>query len=138
MLARTDRYYTNGIKFGVGLPFDLLQVPAAQVLRSLDPEGGEDIHIGLFVGQNMYTPRDIGIAAPQPDDRPWAAWLYLGGVAQRARGNRLDTVEFDVGVVGPAALGEQVQKGWHRLVRVRGRGPPPRRPQHLPRRPRVP
>jgi lipid A 3-O-deacylase len=119
MLARTDRYYTNGIKFGVGLPFDLLQTPAAEVLRSLDPDNGEDIHVGLFLGQNMYTPRDITIATPQPNDRPWAAWLYLGGVAQRARGNRLDTAELDLGLVGPAALGEQVQKGWHRLVGVK-------------------
>jgi hypothetical protein len=119
MLARTDRYYTNGIKFGVGLPFDLLQMPAAQLLRSIDPYEGDDIHVGLFVGQNLYTPRDISIAAAQPNDRPWAAWLYLGGVAQRARGNRLNTVEFDLGVVGPAALGEPVQKGWHRLIDVR-------------------
>lgn len=116
MWARTDRYYTNGIKLGVGLPFDLLQVPAAEVLRQFDPHGGEGIHLGLFLGQNMYTPRDITVPGAQPLDRPWAAWLYLGGVAQRARQNRLDTVEIDVGVVGPAALGEDVQKGWHRLI----------------------
>lgn len=119
MLARTDRYYTNGLKLGVGIPFDLLQMPAAEVLRAIDPDGGADIHVGLFVGQNMYTPRDITVTAAQPHDRPWAAWLYLGGVAQRARGNRLDTVEFDVGMVGPAALGEPVQKAWHRLVDTR-------------------
>lgn len=119
MLARTDRYYTNGIKFGVGLPFELLQSPAAEVLRSFDPDNGDGIQVGLFLGQNMYTPRDITIATPQPDDRPWAAWLYLGGVAQRARNNRLDTVEFDLGVVGPAALGEPVQKAWHRLIDVK-------------------
>jgi hypothetical protein len=118
MLARTDRYYTNGIKLGIGLPFDLLQTPAADVLRRIDPDNGADVHVGLFLGQNMYTPRDIAIATAQPDDRPWAAWLYLGGVAQRARGNRLDTVEFDLGVVGPAALGEPVQKAWHRFVGV--------------------
>lgn len=117
--ARTDRYYTNGFKLGVGVPFDLLQSPAAAVLRGLDPDNGADVQVGLFLGQNMYTPRDITIAAAQPNDRPWAAWLYLGGVAQRARGNRLDTVELDVGVVGPAALGEQVQKAWHRLVDAR-------------------
>ncbi|MBU0751644.1 MAG: lipid A deacylase LpxR family protein [Gammaproteobacteria bacterium] len=119
MLARTDRYYTNGIKIGLGLPFEILQTPAAEVLRGLDPDGGEDIHVGLFLGQNMYTPRDITIAAAQPNDRPWAAWLYLGGVAQRARGNRLDTVELDLGVVGRAALGEPVQKAWHRLIDVK-------------------
>lgn len=119
MLARTDRYYTNGIKLGIGLPFELLQTPAAEVLRSIDPDNGADVHVGLFLGQNMYTPRDITIAAPQPYDRPWAAWLYLGGVAQRARGNRLDTVELDLGLIGPAALGEPVQKAWHRFVGVR-------------------
>lgn len=116
MWANTDRYYTNGIKFGIGLPFDILQTRAAEVLRRLDPDDGEDVHVGLFLGQNLYTPRDISIAAAQPHDRPWAAWLYLGGVAQRARGNRLDTVEIDVGVVGPAALGEEVQREWHRLI----------------------
>ncbi len=119
MLARTDRYYTNGLKLGVGVPFDLLQLPAAEVLRALDPEGGAGVQVGLFLGQHMYTPRDITLAAPQPNDRPWAAWLYLGGVAQRARGNRLDTVEFDVGMVGPAALGEPVQTVWHRLIDTR-------------------
>ncbi len=119
MLARTDRYYTNGIKLGVGLPFELLQTPAANMLRSFDPDNGDDVQVGLFLGQNMYTPRDITIAAAQLNDRPWAAWLYLGGVAQRARNNRLDTVEFDVGFVGPAALGEEVQKAWHHLVDVK-------------------
>jgi hypothetical protein len=119
LFARTDRYYTNGIKFGAGLPFDFLQMSAAKVLRSLDPENGAGIHVGLFLGQNMYTPRDITIATAQPNDRPWAAWLYLGGVAQRARDNRLDTVELDLGVVGPAALGEPVQKEWHRLIGVK-------------------
>lgn len=119
MLARTDRYYTNGLKLGVGLPFDLLQVPAAELLRQFAPEASEGAHLGLFLGQNMYTPRDITQSAAQPFDRPWAAWLYLGGVAQRARGNRLDTVEIDLGMVGPAALGEAVQKNWHHLIGVK-------------------
>lgn len=40
-------------------------------------------------------------------------------MVQRVRGNRLDTVELDIGVVGPAALGKQVQSGWHSLIGVR-------------------
>jgi hypothetical protein len=117
MLANTDRYYTNGLKFGVGLPLDLIQVPASDLLRKL-ADGEEAPHVGLFLGQNMYTPRQITIATPQPWDRPWAAWLYLGGVAQLARGNRLDTVELDLGLVGPPALGRQIQTEWHRLIGV--------------------
>ena len=124
MLAHSDRYYTNGIKLGGGLPFrvlrdvvgDVLEGPAAELLDTLGPKAGGDIKVGMFAGQNLYTPKSITIAAPQPNDRPWAAWLYLGGVAQRAIGNRLDSVEIDIGMVGPAALGRQVQTGWHRLI----------------------
>lgn len=80
MLANTDRYYTNGIKLGVGLPFELLQTPATEVLRQIDPHDGEDVHVGLFVGQNLYTlatlksrppSRTIG---PGPPGCIWAAW----------------------------------------------------------------
>ena len=116
LLARTDRYYTNGIKFGGGVPFEVLQLPATELLKQLAPQGGSAIHLGLFLGQNLYTPKSIGISQAQALDRPWAAWLYLGGVAQRAKDNRLDTVEIDLGLVGPSALGREVQTGWHRLI----------------------
>ena len=119
MLAGTDHYYTNGIKFGIGVPFETLQqvfrIPAKFAL-DLFTDPGADFHFGLFAGQNLYTPRNITISAPQPYDRPWAAWLYLGGVAQRVKGNRLDTAELDIGMVGPWALGDQVQSEWHSLV----------------------
>ena len=116
MLARTDRYYTNGIKFGGGMGFDLLQLPAAELLRRVAPRAKGTVHLGLFLGQNLYTPKSIKVGTAQPLDRPWAAWLYLGGVAQRARDNRLDTVELDLGLIGPSALGREVQSNWHRLI----------------------
>lgn len=115
MLAGTDRYYSNGIKLGGGIPFETLQLPAHQILRHLVDQA-DAAHLGFFLGQNLYTPRDITLSAAQPGDRPWAAWLYLGGVAQRMKDNRLDTVELDLGMVGPAALGEAVQSRWHRLI----------------------
>jgi lipid A 3-O-deacylase len=122
MLAGTDRYYTNGIKLGIGasgsLVAQLLKLPADGLLRQIISLDASTPHFGLFLGQNLYTPRDIGIAAPQPGDRPWAAWLYLGGIAQVVRGETLHTVEFDIGVTGPAALGDPIQTGWHRLVGV--------------------
>jgi lipid A 3-O-deacylase len=116
----TDRYYTNGIKFGGGVHANrlierLFQEPAERVLRRFSDDPG-DVHVGLFLGQNMYTPKRITVAEPQPFDRPWAAWLYVGGVAQSVSGNRLQTVEFDLGIIGPAALGRDVQTAWHELV----------------------
>lgn len=117
-LAGTDHHYTNGIKFGIGVPFDALQVFKMPAKFTLDlfTEPGADYHFGLFAGQNLYTPSNITISSPQPHDRPWAAWLYLGGVAQRVKGNRMDTVELDIGMVGPAALGEQAQSQSHSLI----------------------
>lgn len=127
MLAGSDRYYTNGFKVGGGIEVPLLENLLTPVPKSIldaltqpTADGKEPIsHFGLFIGQNMYTPRDITITENQPYDRPWAAWLYVGGVVQRVRGDRLDTVELDVGMVGPAALGRQVQTGWHRLIGVK-------------------
>ena len=114
----TDQYYTNGIKIGGGLPAarlaKLFSAPASALLDAIT-EGASN-HLGFFVGQNLYTPRDITIGTPQPHDRPWAAWLYLGGVAQTVKEDRVHTVEFDLGVVGPPALGEPVQTFWHQLV----------------------
>jgi len=129
MLAHSDRYYTNGIKFGIGVPGDTLSKLfcdiTTPILQRLSPQTKEAvvdeierIHFGWFIGQNLYTPRTITIAAPQPNDRPWASWSYLGGVAQRVdrTGTRLDTVEIDLGFVGPISLGDQIQTGWHRLI----------------------
>ena len=114
----SDQYYTNGIKIGGGIPADKVSRfftrPPNALLDAITD--GASNHFGLFFGQNMYTPRDITIAAPQPNDRPWAAWLYVGAVAQSVKDDHLHTVEFDLGVVGPPALGRQVQTAWHNLV----------------------
>jgi lipid A 3-O-deacylase len=123
----TDQYYTNGIKIGGGVPADnlggLFARPSNVLLDAITD--GASNHLGLFFGQNIYTPRDISVTAPQPNDRPWAAWLYMGAVAQSVKEEkrpsgvmegRLHTVEFDLGMVGPPALGRQVQTAWHKLV----------------------
>ncbi len=120
MLSGTDRYYTNGIKFGGGVSAEplierIFQKPAESVLRSVTNAPGQ-IEFGLFLGQNMYTPRNIKTSLPQPLDRPWAAWLYVGGVVQNVEKDRLQTVELDLGMVGPAALGKLVQSEWHKLI----------------------
>ena len=114
----SDQYYTNGFKIGGGVPADkvgkLFTRPPNALLDAITD--GASNHFGLFFGQNMYTPRNIAVAAPQPNDRPWAAWLYVGAVAQSVKNDHLHTVEFDIGVVGPPALGRQVQTAWHQLV----------------------
>jgi hypothetical protein len=124
----TDRYYTNGLKIGAGVSEQALPGPIREryrrLLRAVGParpgetEPERQLHFGLFIGQNMYTPRDIRIRAPQPFDRPWAGWSYLGLVGQRLSGpsDTLDTLEIDLGVVGPASGAKAVQTWWHDVV----------------------
>ncbi|RKZ05838.1 DUF2219 domain-containing protein, partial [bacterium] len=68
------------------------------------------------LGQNLYTPEDIKTTELIEDDRPYAAWLYFaaGLIADTRRS--LDIVEFSVGMVGPAALGEPLQKWVHSVI----------------------
>jgi lipid A 3-O-deacylase len=114
----TDQYYTSGIKIGGGVPAEritrLITRPPNALLDAISD--GASNHFGLFIGQNLYTPRDITVATPQAFDRPWAAWSYIGAVAQSVKEDRLHTVEFDIGFVGAPALGRQVQTFWHKYI----------------------
>jgi hypothetical protein len=65
----------------------------------------------FLAGQRIYTPRRDA-PEPVPGERPYAGWLFAG--AQIARGQRSLAVE--IGFTGPAALGEPVQNGVHRLL----------------------
>jgi hypothetical protein len=135
--AGTDQHYTNGAKISF-LSTDLGSFTAdpvpqsvqklARTLGGLVPPG-HDVKLGLSLGQNLYTPINIHTTAPQPLDRPYAAWLY-GGVAfevyqpPRVQANgdrtiaRLDTLEVTAGLVGPGALGKQAQNNVHHLLGI--------------------
>ena len=132
--AGTDEHYTNGFKLSV-LSSDLTNFTAdpvplvvQQVARALDRlvPPGRDCKLGLALDQNLYTPVNIATTAPQPADRPYAAWLYASAAFQVyqpprvfATGTRaiarLDTLEVSVGLVGPGALGRQAQNNIHSL-----------------------
>lgn len=138
--AGTDRYYTNGFKLSfLTAPIDSFTaapVPApiraaARALgRFLPPD--RDYKLGLSLGQNIYTPVDIHNTAFLPTDRPYAAWLYFGTAFQvytpsveemgfadfLHSAGRLDTFEVTLGMVGPAALGREIQNGFHDLIGV--------------------
>jgi lipid A 3-O-deacylase len=135
--AGTDRHYTNGFKISAlstnlrsfkdpDVP-GLLRSIADQVDNLIEPE--REPKLGLSLGQNIYTPADIENPDYQPDDRPYAAWLYVGAAFhnyrpayQRDDGTvgpaRVDVFEINLGMVGPAALGEQVQNAVHNLLDI--------------------
>lgn len=77
---------------------------------------GLNRRIGLAVGQNMQTPRDLSATEPIPDDVPYAGSL----------GFEINWVAFDdevlhgyaliLGVIGPASGAEVTQKWIHELI----------------------
>lgn len=68
----------------------------------------------------MYTPADISTSEVIPDDRPYAGWSYFSLGYHRAnnfsdRLDFLDTVEIQMGLVGPESFTEESQKFVHKL-----------------------
>ena len=127
-IANTDRHYTSGFRLSwVSEAVDTEPKWAKDVLELVYPFADlRKGRIGAAFGQSIFTPEDTGTSALVRNDRPYAGWLY-GGIsahALTARANdpivrdRLDTVELDVGLVGPYALGKQVQNGVHELINV--------------------
>jgi hypothetical protein len=134
LFGRTDRDYTNGLRLAwlspalpelpegwahlLTLPTFFGEKPATSVTR----------RFGVSLGQNLYTPDDTAASQPIPNDRPYAAWLYASFALQsiykrpseknpdQQEPVRLDTLQLDLGVVGPAAAGAFVQNNFHRYI----------------------
>jgi hypothetical protein len=117
-----DRWYTNGAHFGwsyrrdapLAAPFEWFRHVAESHLDVRSDTGPPTI--AGFVGQNIYTPKDIQLATPQAHDRPYAGLLTFGFDAFAYRGNGHRALDLRVGVAGPAAGGGEIQSGFHRLI----------------------
>ncbi len=124
LFGDSDAQYTNGIQIGWMSPdlerFEQAhQVPAwmtglSSHLPFIDVPDSQH-NIGLTLGQKMFTPDDTASRALVRDDRPYAGWLY-GGLSFISKSTtRLDTVELQAGVIGPASFGEDTQRLVHDL-----------------------
>lgn len=113
----TDRYYTQGMKLSV-LTGDLEGGPLSNAIVALLPGEADDWTLRTTVGfgQHMYTPENKRAFTPDPDDRPYAGWLYgsYGGLA--FQDNQAAGLELQVGVVGPEAHAGQLQNWWHQQI----------------------
>lgn len=70
----------------------------------------------LGAGQEIYTPRHDG-PEPVPGERPYAGWLYAAAALDLSDPDGTGhTFALELGLTGPAALGEPVQNGFHHLV----------------------
>ena len=118
-----DQGYTNGAMITLVSPnlVDYTDDPCLPrlarwingYLERLQPGGFEQQNMVFGFGQGLFTPTDFTRADLVADDRPYAGVL-LASFGYNARNDgHLRTTQLQLGVVGPAALGEEVQDAVH-------------------------
>ncbi|MNK08128.1 hypothetical protein D3C87_260560 [compost metagenome] len=118
----SDQSYSNGFRFSYVYAEDRIPVWVPTLTdwsKRLKKEFAKSTtNFGISLAQQIYTPNDTETAEPIPDDRPYAAWLYVGLTSNFQTKTHSHSLELDIGVVGPAAMGEQVQNSFHNLIGV--------------------
>jgi len=117
-----DKYYTNGVQFSLLMKEDAPKL--LDMVSKLTPfyQQGEELNLVKYtLGQKMFTPDDISDPNLQLNDRPYAGYLYFGAsvLSQIYHSDSFtygNQFEVTLGVVGPAAFGEQTQTGVHKMI----------------------
>lgn len=110
---RTDRGYTDGSRLGVLLyrpdtNDSWLKIPYTDLPR--------EHFISFSVTQQIFTPSDLNVSGLIEDDRPYAGWLYFQTALYQSSEKHLDTLAFQIGIVGDASQMESVQKYIHSSI----------------------
>jgi hypothetical protein len=113
----TDQHYTNGVALDyTTAPQDTPRwlEKFAHDLPLFDSDG--EVRTNYELGQYIFTPRNTGLAVPDPTDRPYAGYLYLGLGILTKTDDHLDQAQLQLGTTGPASLAEDSQKWVHGLL----------------------
>lgn len=70
------------------------------------------------LGQDIHTQNRRDLPTPDPQDRPTAGWLYLSGAVLLESADETRMAELQLGVVGPAAGAQALQRVWHQMLGV--------------------
>lgn len=120
LFFQTDRYYTNGVQLERKTRYQPDPTNTGAFLGAMCRHFGcEDQPLLIRrhkLGQLMYTPENLRVHEPQPNDRPWAGLLYYtqDNDFLSADGNTLTTISGQVGIIGPHSYAAQTQKWIHR------------------------
>lgn len=123
----TDKHYTQGLRIsdlrpavaagsGWNAPFDFLG-GIAPVFEPASADNKAARYYSIFAGQSFFTPKDLSRKPPDPNDRPYAGWLYAGlSLLEQSHGDTLENLELELGIVGPDAFGREVQNKYHQFI----------------------
>lgn len=103
--SKNDMYYTNGLEL---------------FYRFITQNNKEKIskEITEFrIGQYLYNPRFINEEAVDINDRPFAGYLFAeAGKSFFYKSESVLKTDFQLGFVGPNALGQELQEGFHKII----------------------
>ncbi|XKY13895.1 lipid A deacylase LpxR family protein [Stutzerimonas stutzeri] len=120
VFANDDGHYTNGFELMRSFKPDADHWSRrfAGVMPGWEVE--EVDNVAYRLGHQIYTPDNIRRAALIEDDRPYAALLFAGvsifSDDQHDGWRGASGLHLDVGIVGPAAGGEKIQRQVHQFT----------------------
>ena len=120
----SDQDYSQGLKLTWSTPYETelgepnLPEWSYPLINSLPFVNNKSTNraVSLSLGHDIYTPQETGRTDLITDDRPYAAYLYLEAGFHSRTMARMTSWEFQLGVVGPNAFGEEFQNGIHDLT----------------------
>lgn len=116
----SDRYYTNGarIEFNTTASEENLTRRVFGFWNHLFVSKTEDTKylMGLSMGQEFYTPTNIGKADVSFGDRPYSSRGYLGNSLTTWTDSASITTEFELGMIGPSVGGKSAQINFHNFI----------------------
>jgi lipid A 3-O-deacylase len=124
LFFNSDKHYTQGLRLSNLSPTLVPESGWNEMFDLVDGntpilQSGRDRRIALFLGQSIFTPKNLSVKPPDPQDRPYAGWLYVGAsLLQDTDRQMLENLELDAGVVGPGSLAKQVQNDFHQFIGV--------------------
>ncbi len=120
----TDQDYTNGARISWTSPSlnkfgdDSTAGGIAGFFDDAPGTGGSEYtrNVAVSIGQSLFTPVDTQNPNYIPTQRPYAGWLYTGlGLVWKTPRVK-NTLVFNIGVIGPWAMGEQTQHAVHQSL----------------------
>jgi hypothetical protein len=110
----TDRLYTSGERLGYVAPTGDLPDFVSDFGHQFFGDGTQRLEFDLQ--QKIYTPTDTQLYNPNPHDLPYSAQLALHISLIQDTTTTRTVAQVSVGIVGPDALGQSVQNGFHDII----------------------
>ena len=120
-IGHTDRNYTAGIRFGWTSPNVDAEgrnfLPGALVDLDTYVWGEGRQRISFDISNSIFTPRDTAAVIPNPKDRPYAGVMLGSAFLLHDTATSRSLMGISLGVLGPSSRAEDIQNGFHDLIR---------------------